>query len=246
MENNHQPEQSENIVTTLKFFLIIALVVFGGWLYLGQTVFAAGLIIHSGAELRLNASTLDMNCLGITIESEGLLDLGSGAVEECWDLTISGTGQLIGGTTFFQYCDDDSDGLPDSLEEDMCTNSLDDDYDDDGIIDGAEDANHNGVVDSGETSPCLADTDGDGLQDGTEMGLSISDIGIGTDEAVFIADADPSTTTNPLDDDSDNDGMLDGDEDKNHNGALNSGETDPNVDDFPWEIFYPAFIKKRP
>ena len=41
-------------------------------------------------------------------------------------------------------------------------------YDDDGIPDGVEDVNHNGVLDSSETNPCDPDSDGDGLQDGME------------------------------------------------------------------------------
>ena len=54
--------------------------------------------------------------------------------------------------------DSDNDGLQDSLEENGCTNSLDADTDDDGIPDGTEDADHNGVVDTGETDPCKSDT----------------------------------------------------------------------------------------
>ena len=39
------------------------------------------------------------------------------------------------------------------------------DDDGDGLLDIAEDANGNGVVDAGETDPLLADTDGDGVND---------------------------------------------------------------------------------
>ena len=65
------------------------------------------------------------------------------------------------------------------------------------------------------------------LLDGTEIGLTAPQ-GTGTDMGVFIADADPSTTTDPLDDDTDNDGLLDGEEDANHNGEVDDGEKDPN------------------
>ncbi len=76
--------------------------------------------------------------------------------------------------------DTDNDGLPDGIEDANHdgvidsgeTNPLDADSDDDGLSDGAEDANHNGVVDSGETNPLDADSDNDGLQDGTELGVS--------------------------------------------------------------------------
>ena len=43
------------------------------------------------------------------------------------------------------------------------------DSDVDGIPDYMEDANGNGVVDSGETNPGLSDTDGDGISDFSEV-----------------------------------------------------------------------------
>jgi hypothetical protein len=78
------------------------------------------------------------------------------------------------------------------------------------------------------------DTDGDG----TELGYTLSDSN--PDTGIFQPDLDPSTTTDPLDDDSDKDGLLDGQEDTNHNGRLDSGETNPGVRDvttqkaMPW------------
>ena len=130
--------------------------------------------------------------------------------------------------------DSDGDGLSNPLENSWCTDPHDADSDDDGIPDGAEDTNHNGVVDEGETDPCNADTDGDGIQDGTELGITepVADPDgegplLGTDTAVFIPDADPNTTTNPLNADSDGDGAWDGAEDRNYNGRVDAGETDP-------------------
>ncbi|MEQ9061232.1 MAG: hypothetical protein RLW61_17615 [Gammaproteobacteria bacterium] len=108
------------------------------------------------------------------------------------------------------------------------------DSDNDGIADGAEDANCNGIVDAGETDPDNADTDGDGIQDGTELGVTTplpdpDGAGplTGTNVAVFVPDADPATTTNPLDRDSDDDGLADGAEDANRDGRWGAGETDP-------------------
>ena len=130
--------------------------------------------------------------------------------------------------------DSDGDGLSDSLENSWCTNPLDVDSDNDGIPDGVEDANHNGMVDEGETDPCNADTDGDGTQDGTELGITepVPDPDgdgplLGTDTSIFQPDLDPATTTDPLDADSDDDGILDGAEDTNHDGVVDTGETDP-------------------
>ncbi len=114
------------------------------------------------------------------------------------------------------------------------TDPNDIDTDDDGLSDGTEDANHNGMVDSGETDPGNPDSDGDGIQDGTELGITtpVADPDgegplLGTDTNVFIPDADPNTVTDPLDNDSDNDGLLDGEEDENHNGRVDEGESDP-------------------
>ena len=81
--------------------------------------------------------------------------------------------------------------------------------------------------------PLAFDTDGDGLGDGQEDGLDsiIWDGGgipgvTGTDPLVFIPDADPATTTDPLDLDSDEDGLEDGAEDLDSDGAQGAAETD--------------------
>ena len=134
--------------------------------------------------------------------------------------------------------DTDGDGIPDTVEDASdCLSSSDADTDDDGIADGVEDADHDGVVDAGETSPCLADTDGDGIQDGTESGVTVGTAD--TNSAVFVPDLDPTTTTDPLLADSDGDGILDGLEDSNQNGRVDAGESDPNTPDaankaMPW------------
>ncbi len=75
--------------------------------------------------------------------------------------------------------DSDGDGIPDSIEGgnqtlndpprdtdgDGIADYMDVDSDNDGLRDGLEDANHNGVVDPGESSPFTDDTDGDGVSD---------------------------------------------------------------------------------
>jgi len=124
--------------------------------------------------------------------------------------------------------DVDGDGIKDAAENaSTCLDPDDADTDDDGILDGEEDTNNNGVKNSGETDPCRLDTDNDSIQDGTELGLTLNDIGADTDTAIFQPDLEPSTKTNPLDDDSDNDGLPDGEEDLNRNGRVDAGETDP-------------------
>jgi hypothetical protein len=141
--------------------------------------------------------------------------------------------------------DSDDDGLIGDIELMLGTDPNDADTDDDGIIDGDEDADHDGIVDSNETNPTKLDTDVDGIQDGTEQGYTLIHIDEDTDKNIFQPDLDPSTTTNPLKADTDNDGKTDGQEDKNYNGKVDEGESDPNVEDFPWELFVPAFTGKK-
>ncbi len=96
-----------------------------------------------------------------------------------------------------------------------------------------------GVIEVGRvpmTDPLAVDSDGDGVQDGTESGLDqirwFGDPGngiAGTDPAIFVADQDPQTTTSPLDMDSDEDGLADGVEDLNADGAQGILETDPSA-----------------
>ncbi len=61
--------------------------------------------------------------------------------------------------------DDDGDEISDSIEQTACSDPLNPDSDHDTIPDGIEDADHNGTVDPGETSPCLQDTDSDDTLD---------------------------------------------------------------------------------
>jgi len=112
--------------------------------------------------------------------------------------------------------DTDGDGLIDYLENLTCTNPNSPDTDGDSLLDSAEDANRNGLFESsaGETNPCLADTDNDGLDDGLESTMC----------------------TEPLNPDSDYDNVPDGTEDANHNGVVDSGETDPCVHNTAWLI----------
>ncbi len=80
--------------------------------------------------------------------------------------------------------------------------------------------------------------DGDGIQDGTEMGITTGVLDpdgagpiSGTDTLIFQPDLDPLTTTDSLLADSDGDGQSDGEEDTNFNGQVDAGESDPNVSD---------------
>ena len=151
--------------------------------------------------------------------------------------------------------DSDDDGITDADElgfdgrlDPGDSNPLDADSDDDGVADGAERLGADGRPNTGdETNPTRADSDDDGLPDGLELGVTVPLPGgssdgagipfVGTALSSFVPDADPSTTTDPADPDSDNDGLQDGTEDANADGATTnvlggrgtsgSGETDP-------------------
>ena len=72
--------------------------------------------------------------------------------------------------------DSDKDGLPNMLEDEICSDPFDYDSDDDGIPDGDEDADHDGVLGfiDNENHPCNPDTDGDGYYDGLERSVGTS------------------------------------------------------------------------
>ncbi|MDK2373278.1 MAG: hypothetical protein QI197_07885, partial [Candidatus Korarchaeota archaeon] len=132
--------------------------------------------------------------------------------------------------------DVDGDGLLDVFEQGgawqtYATTLGDKDSDDDGISDGTEDKGGTFLI---TTRPDNSDTDGDGIQDGTELGVTSGipgGAGVGTDPAVFVPDADNTTKTDPTLVDSDSDGLSDGAEDVNNNGAVDPGESDPNDPD---------------
>jgi hypothetical protein len=76
-----------------------------------------------------------------------------------------------------------------------------------------------------KTDPCNADSDGDGLGDGLELGKTSSPSAACS--AIFVADAQPSTKTIPTKADTDGDGLSDGQEDTDKNGRLDANETNP-------------------
>jgi hypothetical protein len=91
---------------------------------------------------------------------------------------------------------------------------------------------------STRTFDTTADTDGDGLSDFVEItfGLSdaerqallaITDPQVRYSQIVAMIQAGQINPTNPEDPDTDHDGIPDGEEDANHNGRLDAGETDP-------------------
>jgi hypothetical protein len=116
----------------------------------------------------------------------------------------------------------DGDGLIGSQETFYGTDELDADTDDDGLSDGEE-------VSLGLT-PDDEDSDNDFLNDGLELGRDTPIPGGSGYEGTAFSwqpDLDTSTTTDPLDSDTDDDGIVDGQEDFSIDGSVDSGETSP-------------------
>jgi len=135
------------------------------------------------------------------------------------------------GDRIGDVCDDDldGDGLSNADEDAAGTDPRDADSDDDGVLDGDE-ADWSADSDGDTLINALdPDSDDDGLLDGTEAGVTTDEFGPDTDAAAghFVADLDPNSTTDPTQADSDGDGVDDGEEDLNHDGALDDGESDP-------------------
>ena len=110
--------------------------------------------------------------------------------------------------------DTDDDGLDDGKEVLYWgTDPRRRDTDGDGIIDGREDKSHNGFLDAGETDPRQRDSDGDGLCDGYCRENKVRRI------------CQDNKGTNCLDVPY---GQWAG-EDKNYNGIIDTGESDPTM-----------------
>jgi len=147
--------------------------------------------------------------------------------------------------------DNNKNGLRDPKE----TDPLKADSDEDGLLDGIEDKNKNGIKDANESDALSKDTDGDGLVDGwvdkNGDGKKTANEGedLNLDGVLDAWETDPTkidtdgggesdgsevltTGHNPRDPgddfvDSDGDGLADRLEDKNRNGLVDPGETDP-------------------
>ena len=116
--------------------------------------------------------------------------------------------------------DSDGDSFNDGDEYDWNYDPLSNDTDGDGLLDNEEDTSNYGTKDSTETSVIKSDTDGDGLSDKMELdGWKVIIIL----EATLEIEEERDVTSDPLDPDSENDGI-------NDCGEFENG-TDPNDDD---------------
>ena len=172
------------------------------------------------------------------------------------------------GETDPTLADTDADGLNDGLEDadkdgtfdlGIETDALNKDTDGDGLLDGWVDTNNDkkktmsegedldldGVVDKTETDPKVADTDKGGESDGSEVlttkndPLDPSDDYVDTDKDGIVDKLEDKNKngkvdpgeTDPKKQDTDGDGIPDGVEDANKNGKVDAGETDPTKKD---------------
>ncbi len=125
--------------------------------------------------------------------------------------------------------DADGDGLSDAFELAIGTDPNDADSDDDGVPDGQEPNPGDDTDGDGLINALDPDSDNDGLFDGTEMGFDCGNGDTDVSKGNCIPDGDQgATVTSPLDADTDDGGVSDGDEDTNKNGVVDSGERDPN------------------
>jgi hypothetical protein len=107
------------------------------------------------------------------------------------------------------------------------TSAVMQDTDWDGLSDGVEDIDHDGIRDSNEPDPLLPDSDGDTIPDGVEFDLMHSkDAGWS-----LTHDTDGDGIPDILDIDADNDGLTDFEEDYNGNATIDINESDPYVND---------------
>lgn len=126
--------------------------------------------------------------------------------------------------------DPDGDTLSNIGEYLAMADPQDADSDDDGVIDGEEPEAGQDSDDDGLNNVLDPDADDDGVVDGVEMGITEAHLDTDTTRGFFFADADPTTTTSAILADSDDGGQDDGAEDWDHNGRVDSDESDPSDD----------------
>lgn len=123
--------------------------------------------------------------------------------------------------------DSDRDGILETDELESGGNPDDADTDDDGLTDDQEPSWNTDTDGDGATNVADADSDNDGLPDGLESGIVTPPVSTDVASGHFLPDTDPASVTAPLNSDTDGGGAPDGAEDRNANGAVDVGETDP-------------------
>jgi len=178
---------------------------------------------------------------GITDEVEGDDDVDNDGTPNYLDLDSDGDGisdsnEIAYGTNPFDE-DSDGDGVTDSDEESIATDPLDPDTDNDGVSDGDLDPDGEGPIVAGPDSDPLADNDqdSDGLLNSEETsegadGYLTDPLDPDTDDDGIDDGAESAAGTDPLDPDTDDDGVSDGPLDPDGDGPIVAGpDSDPLV-----------------
>ncbi|RKH26972.1 right-handed parallel beta-helix repeat-containing protein [Corallococcus praedator] len=195
----------------------------GGGTLDASGVFTAGL--HSGTFSNTVRVTADGQSASTSVTVS--TDSDDDGMADEWELAHGFDPNSPGDASL----DADDDALSNVAEFEAGSDPHDADTDDDGVLDGHELAPTEDSDGDGLPNVRDPDSDDDGLFDGTEMAVSSPHVGTDVSKEQFVADADPSTRTDPLNADTDGDGRKDGEEDANHDGRLDSSETDPNTPD---------------
>ena len=118
--------------------------------------------------------------------------------------TLSDYFELFNSSTSPSHADTDSDGLDDSIELfQYFTDPRNPDSDDDSLTDFYE-------LHESQTNPNLADSDMDGLDDADEINLHFTQPNVADSDADSLSDGDEVLRgTNPLNEDTDGDGVSD-------------------------------------
>lgn len=175
-------------------------------------------------------------------DADGLPDKFENAISGLYSQDPSFSGVALNPAS----ADTDSDGLNDKLELELNTKPYDDDSDDDGLTDYEEhvtyktnpllnDTDRDNLTDYVEvkiyhTSPFLIDTDGDNLHDwyeiNTEYNVTLTKGTYGAVDSVKIGLYYYDDRTDPLNPDTDNDGLTDGQEWENGIEYMNETEVE--------------------
>ncbi len=165
-------------------------------------------------------------------EPNGALDSDGDGIINIFDVDSDNDGLFDGTEMGFGCSNPDTNSGANTCiaDADMgmtTTAPLNRDTDGGGVPDGAEDGNHNGQIDMGEIDPnagaddtTLTDTDMDGLPDAYETSIGSDPNDADTDDDGVPDGFEPNPTVdtdgdgdiNLIDEDSDNDGLLDGTE----------------------------------
>jgi hypothetical protein len=173
------------VIKVIIFLVIAAVVGYGAW-----RIYA---FVNGPGEVQNIAESQIVTTTPIVTEEPEVVDSTSTTTEE--DL---GAVQIITTTTpevatqtdqniVDEWVDTDKDGLTDTREEELGTNSLKPDTDDDGLADGDE-------VFIWKTDPLNPDTDGDNYLDGDEVRHGYSPLGPGK----LFGTPTPTTTSSTL------------------------------------------------